>query len=85
MVIQGLIYRKWQIAKYYLQYSGLTSQSQQHPSSLSNAQKSLSVIKEVCSMCYQYHTISPKSYGYGKVVLKELCNLNEDFGNMDEL
>jgi DNA-binding transcriptional regulator PaaX len=83
--IRSLVTSKWELGKYYLQLSGLTSQNQKHKASLAHAKQALSTLKQLCEKCCHFQSIIPASGSYGRVVLKELSSLPEEFGDSETL
>jgi hypothetical protein len=76
--VKALILRKYELALYLLQFSGLNSQNQLHEESLRNARRSLSTMRELCKHCHHYQALLPAHSSPANSLIKELSALPED-------
>lgn len=75
-LIRILLTKKYELAVYYLQYSGLNSQNQMHRESLQNARKSQSSMIELCRLCYICQPFLPKGTVSARTLLNEIGSLS---------
>ena len=74
-LIRVMLTKKYELAVYYLQFSGLNSQNQMHRESLQNARKSLSIMTELSRLCYICQPFLPKGIISSRTLLSELGGL----------